>query len=37
MRWDNLEEKIVIGLEMLKDVEEWIVKIIKNLKATQDR
>jgi hypothetical protein len=35
--WDNTTDKAVVGLELLKEMEEHIVKIKKNLKASQYR
>ena len=37
MTWDNPVSKVVIGPEMLKDMEQEVVKIRQNLKAAQDR
>ena len=34
--WDNLIDKVIIGPEMLKDMEEQVVKIRQNLKIAQD-
>ena len=35
--WDNLVNRVVLGPELLKEMEQEVVKIRKNLKATQDR
>ena len=35
--WDNPTYIVVLGSEFLKDVEDQVVKIKKNLKAAQDR
>jgi hypothetical protein len=35
--WDNPIDKVVLGTELLKDMDDQMVKIKKNLKATQDR
>ena len=35
--WDNPIEKVIIGLEMLKYLEEKVIKIRQNLKIAQDR
>ena len=37
VNWDNLVNRIVLGLELLKEMEKEIAKIRKNLKAVQDR
>ena len=37
MTWDNPMNRVVIGPEMLKDMEQKVVKIRQNLKASQDR
>ena len=37
MAWDNPVNRVVICLELLKDMEQEVAKIKKNLKATQDR
>jgi hypothetical protein len=37
VRWDNPKDRVVLGLKFLKDMEDQVVKIKKNLKATQDR
>jgi hypothetical protein len=34
--WDNLEDIVVLGIELLKDMEDQMVKIKQNLKETQD-
>jgi hypothetical protein len=35
--WDNPIDRVVLGPKLLKDMEDQVVKIKKNLKATQDR
>jgi hypothetical protein len=35
--WDNPEDRVVLGPELLKDMEDQVVKIKKNLKVAQDR
>ena len=35
--WDNPVDILVIGLEMLKDMKEWMIKIKQNLKIAHDR
>jgi hypothetical protein len=35
--WDNATDRVVLGPEFLKDMEDQMVKIKKNLKASQDR
>jgi hypothetical protein len=35
--WDNLADRVVLGPKLLKDMEDQVVKIKQNLKATQDR
>jgi hypothetical protein len=35
--WDNPADRVVLGLEFLKDMEDQVVKIKQNLKAAQDR
>jgi hypothetical protein len=35
--WDNLIDRIVIGLDMLKEMEQQVIQIKKNLKISQDR
>ena len=35
--WDNPTDRVVLGLEFLKDMEDQVVKIKQNLKAAQDR
>jgi hypothetical protein len=35
--WDNPIDRVVLGLELLKDMEDQVVKIKQNLKAAQDR
>ena len=35
--WDNPVNRVVLGLEFLKEMEQEVVKIRQNLKATQDR
>jgi hypothetical protein len=35
--WDNPTDRVVFGSELLKDMDDQVVKIKKNLKAAQDR
>ena len=35
--WDNPVNRVVLGLELLKEMEQEVVKIKQNLKAAQDR
>jgi hypothetical protein len=35
--WDNPADKVVVGLEFLKEMEEQMLKIKNNLKDSQDR
>ena len=35
--WDNPVNRVVLGPELIKEMEQEVVKIIHNLKATQDR
>ena len=35
--WDNPVNRIVLGPELLKEMEQEVVKIRQNLKAAQDR
>jgi hypothetical protein len=35
--WDNPKDRVVLGPELLKDMEDQVVKIKQNLKAAQDR
>ena len=37
MTWDNPVNKVVLGPKFLKEMEQEVVKIRKNLKAAQDR
>ena len=37
MSWDNPIDRVIIGPEMLKDLEEKVIKIRKNLKIAHDR
>ena len=37
MTWDNPMNRVVLGLELLKEMEQEVVKIRQNLKAAQDR
>ena len=37
MTWDNPVNKIVLGRKLLKEMEQEVEKIRKNLKASQDR
>jgi hypothetical protein len=35
--WDNPIDRVVLGIELLKDMEDQMVRIKQNLKATQHR
>ena len=35
--WDNPADRVVLGLEFLKDIKDQVVKIKQNLKASHDR
>ena len=35
--WDNLVKKIVLGPELLKEIDQEVIKVKKNLKTTQNR
>jgi hypothetical protein len=35
--WDNFADRVVVGPELLKEMEDQMIKIKQNLKATQDR
>ena len=35
--WDNPMNGVVLGLELLKEMEQEVVKIRKNLKAAHDK
>jgi hypothetical protein len=35
--WDNPDDRAVVGLEFLKEMEDQMIKIKHNLKAAQDR
>jgi hypothetical protein len=35
--WDNPVDRVVLGLELLKDMEDQVVKIKQNLKVARDR
>jgi hypothetical protein len=37
VRWDNPTDRVVLRPEFLKDMEDQVVKIKQDLKATQDR
>ena len=37
MTWDNPVNKVVLGPELLKEMEQEVVKIRQKLKAAQDR
>jgi hypothetical protein len=37
MSWDNPIDKVVVGLELLKEMEYQMMKIKLNLKPAQDR
>ena len=35
--WDNSKDRVVLGPELLKDMEDQVVKIKQNLKVAQDK
>jgi hypothetical protein len=35
--WDNPADRVVVGPELLKEMEDQMIKIKQNLKAAQDR
>ena len=35
--WDNPDDRVAVGPELLKEMEEQMLKIKKNLKSSQDR
>jgi hypothetical protein len=35
--WDNLADRVVVGPELLKEMEDQMIKIKHNLNAAQDR
>jgi hypothetical protein len=35
--WDNLADRVVLGLELLQEMEDRMVNIKQNLKESQDR
>jgi hypothetical protein len=35
--WDNVDDRTVVGLEFLKEMEDQMIKIKQNLKVAQDR
>jgi DNA-directed RNA polymerase subunit E'/Rpb7 len=37
VRWDNPTDRVVVGPELIKEMEDQIIKIKQNLKASQDR
>ena len=37
MTWDNPVNRVVLGPELLKEMEQEVVKIRQNLKVAQDR
>ena len=37
MTWDNPMNRVVLGPELLKEMEQEVVKIRQNLKVAQDR
>ena len=37
VNWDNLENIVVLGPKLLKEIEQEVVKNRQNLKAEQDR
>jgi len=37
LSWDNTTDKEVVGLELLKEMEDYMERIKKNFKVSQDR
>ena len=37
MSWHNLENRVVVGTDLLKEMEEQMTRIKHNLKVSQDR
>jgi hypothetical protein len=37
MSWDNPADRVVVGSELLKEMEDQMIKIKQNLKVAQDR
>jgi len=37
MRWDSLVDRVIVGPELFKEMKEQMIKIMQNLKATQDK
>ena len=37
LSWDRLEDRVLVGPELLKEMEEQVVQIRKRLKEAQDR
>jgi hypothetical protein len=37
MSWDNLADRVVVGPELLKKMEDQMIRIKHNLKAAQGR
>jgi hypothetical protein len=37
VNWDNPADRTIVGLELLKEMEDQMIKIKQNLKVTQDR
>jgi hypothetical protein len=35
--WDNLADRVVVGLDFLREMEEKMIKIKQNLKDAQDK
>ena len=35
--WDNPMDRVIVGPELLKDMEDQMVKLKQNLKVAQDR
>ena len=35
--WDNPVNRVMLGLELLKEMEQEVLKIRQNMKAAQDR
>lgn len=37
LSWDHPKDRLVLGLELLKEMEEVVKKVKQNLKTSQDR
>ena len=37
VRWDNPTDRVVVGPDLLREMEEKMLKIKQNLKVSQDR